>query len=68
MCVHVCVQCERESVWLRMRLLTKRDCWIISSQRKEERAVKKRVAAVVERTKASIFLVVYRYLRHVPAE
>jgi hypothetical protein len=49
----VVAQCEREAVWIRMKMLSKRDCWLISSKKKEDRTVKKRVAAVVERTDVS---------------
>jgi hypothetical protein len=51
--MYVVTQCEREAVWIRMKMLSKRDCWLISSKKKEDRAVKKRVAAVVERTNVS---------------
>ena len=53
--LYMCVvaQCEREAVWIRMKMLSKRDCWLISSKKKEDRTVKKRVAAVVERTNVS---------------
>lgn len=45
-----CLQCEREAVWIRMKMVTKRDNWVIVSKRKEAATVKKRIEDMVTNT------------------
>ena len=44
-------QCERESVWIRMKLYSKRESWMISSKRKEDRAVRNRLVKMEAKTR-----------------
>ena len=47
-------QCERNAVFIRMKLLTKREYWLVQSKRKEEAAVAERASKIEEKTRVCL--------------